>query len=42
MRITKNPKRWKCRECGKEYCFMNGAIKHGQLGGGHYKFSELK
>lgn len=36
----KRIKKYQCKECGKKYCFMNGAIRHSKKKG-HYKFIEI-
>jgi hypothetical protein len=39
----KKPKKWKCCTCGKEYCYMKGAIRHRKSKGceTHTKFKQI-
>jgi len=34
------PKRFRCKTCGKEYCFMGWCLRHSKFKG-HYKFKEI-
>lgn len=36
----KKIKKYQCKDCNKEYCYMSWAIRHGQKKG-HYKFKAI-
>lgn len=38
----KKPKRWHCKNCNKQYCYLNGAVKHNiKKHEGKARFSDL-